>query len=358
MVNINKKSSFTKIMLLTAAFLAFTCSYEINETGSYYCEEDSYIPENAIEIIFGGEGGLKEHYENGISIVQNGDNAVVLSLSNDYNLLVSGITENGSLKIYGNHRMGLYLKSASIVNPSGPAINIQNRGETSVHLVGGTENYIADGENYEIAGGEDAKGTFFSEGKVSFSGCGSLEVNAKHAHAIAVDNDIEFEGGKITARTIGIKSHGVSAHSAAISKNANIKIETSGNGAKGIKSDGFMAVRGGTTYIKTSGGVHIDNSANPPDTSSATGIKADGSMEISGGTLVVKAYGAGAKGINVGGNLTVPGGRTRVSANDDGVKVHGNFLLSDADFCAWSSEKQDTDYSGLTLTGDKCVTGF
>jgi hypothetical protein len=317
MTNTNKKNSFARFMLLTAAALSFTCSNETNEI-NYYCEIAN-MPENSIEIIFGNEGSPEIYNENGISIVRNGDSVIVQSFSNDNNLVVSGTTENGSLKIYGNHRMGIYLNGASIANQNGPAINIQNRNKTSVHLVGETENYLA--------------GAFFSEGQINFSGCGKLEILAKRTHAIAVDNALEIESG-------------------------NIKIEALGNGAKGIKAKGFIAIRGGTTDIKTHGNVHIDNSAMQPDTSSATGIKTDSDMEISGGKLVIKTFGANAKGINVKGDLTVTGGDVKITANDDGVKVHGNLFVNNENFCAWSMKKQDIDNNGPATNGSKCAVGF
>jgi hypothetical protein len=335
MANTNKKNIFRGITLLIAAVFAFACSNETAETGGYYCETTNDIPENLIIIQFENENepAIYNPYENEISIWRNGNNVVVQSFSNDHNLVVSGTTKNGSLKIYGNHRMGLYLNGASIANQNGPAINIQNRNKTFVHLVGETENYLADGELYEITGGEDAKGAFFSEGQIHFSGCGKLEITAKHAHAIAVDNDLEIEGG-------------------------NIKIETLGNGAKGIKAKGFVAIRGGTTNVKTHGNIRIDNSGMLPDTSSATGIKTDSDMEISSGTLLVKALGAKAKGINVKGNLTVTGGYVKVYANDDGIKVHGNLFVNNENFCAWSMKKQDIDNNGPATNGSKCAIGF
>jgi hypothetical protein len=366
-------------MLLLLVALVFIYSCERGEIDNYYlgCETadgdldrnlDNLGLDNSIVIKFnnGDEPAVYNPYENEIAIALNGENAIVqnLSFGTEYNLIVSGATENGSLKIYGNRRMGLYLNGVNIVNPNGLAINIQNRQKISVHLVDRTANYLADGASYSISS-EDAKGTFFSEGPIYFSGCGALAVAGKYAHAIAVDNDFEIESGIITVKTTGVKSHGISSSgSTIISGNANVKIEVSGNGAKGIKSDGFIAIRGGTTDIKTSGSNHIDNSVNPPDTSSAPGIKANGNMEISGGTLIVKAVGAGAKGINVDGNLTMTDGDIKIDANDDGIKVHGNLLVSNGNLCAWSFRKQNIDCAGAeaikngTVNSDKCAVGF
>jgi hypothetical protein len=425
MTNLGKKR-FAMVMLLLSAAFIFTCSSESNKTDSYdlECEIandnldrnlDNLGLYNSIVIKFdnGNEPIIDNPYENEIAIMLDRENVIVQNLSSDteYNLVVSGTTENGTLKIYGNHKIWLYLNGINITNPSGPAINIQNRQKVSVHLVSGTENSLADEASYEYPSGEDAKGTFFSKGAIYFFGCGTLTVTGKYAHAIVVDNDFEIEsgkitiaeavkdgihandyiyvrggtinitsngdgvqsenslvhifGGKITIKTTGVKSHGISsADSTVISDNANVKIETFGNGAKGIKSDGFIAIKGGTTDIKTSGSSHIDNSTNPPDTSSATGIKANSSMEISGGTLAVKVLGVGTKGVNVSENLTISGGDIKIEANDDGIKVHGNLLVNNGNLCVWSLKKQDIDCTGIetikngTVNNGKCVVGF
>ncbi|MDR0517216.1 MAG: carbohydrate-binding domain-containing protein [Fibromonadaceae bacterium] len=357
-------------MLFIATALITACSSETNNSYAE-CEAGYEYLDNSISIAFGDGGPVVDNpYENDVAIMLSGENVIVQFVQNissgaEYNLLVSGTTENGSLKIYGNHAMGLYLNGVNITNPSGPAINIQNRSRVLVHLVRGTENYLADSTPYEVTSSEDAKGTFFSKGPVHFSGCGSLAITARHAHAIAVDNDWLIEGGNITVKTTKTKSHGISSNaSTTISGNSNIKIEASGNGSKGIKSDGPVSIQGGTIDIKTSGITHIDYSANPPDTSSATGIKTDSDMAISGGVLTVKASGTGAKGINVNLDLMIIGGETKVEANDDGVKVNGNLHISDGSLCAWSLNKQDIDSRGAeavksgSVNGRKCVVGF
>jgi len=432
-MNMLLREYFAFTALFLSAVFAFNCSntnnyndgdeiYDYNlECGSAN-NLDRYLEDlgldNSIIIQFnnGSAPIIRNLYENEISIELIGENVIIgnLSLSsNIYNLVISGTTKNGSLKIYGNSEMGLYLNGVNITNPNGPAINIQNRQRNLVYLVDGTENHLADGLRYEYTS-EDAKGTFFSEGQLYFFGCGSLEVKAigKYAHAIVVDNGIEIENGKITiaesardgihandeiyirggilsisstgdaiqsedsrvrisggtivAKSTGIKSHGISStDSIIISGDANIRIEVSGNGSKGIKSDGFAAIRGGRTNIKTSGKSHIDNSINPPDTNTATGIKINNSMEISGGELAVQAFGADAKGINVEGDLTITNGDISIKANDDGIKVHGNLFVNDGNVCSWSMNKQNIDCNGVETINivsvnnrSKCGGGF
>jgi peptidyl-tRNA hydrolase len=306
----------------------------------------------------------------------------------EYNFVLSGTAQNGSFKIYGDVRKGLYLNGVKITNSSGPAINIQKSKRVDVHLVHGTENFLADGPSYATPpNGEDAKGTFFSEGKLLFSGSGSLEVRGKYKHAIVVDNDIEIgngkiivseaasdgihandmievkggvlkitstgdaiqseklfsvkiTGGKIAASTTGIKSHGISSlGTTEISGSAIVQISVSGNGSKGIKSDGYVDIKGGTISIKTSG----DRDIGEEDESTAAGIKANADLYIEGGNLTIKSLGDKAKGINVAGNAIITAGSTNIEANDDGIKVHGNLSVTGGTVQVKSENKDGID---------------
>jgi len=337
-----------------------------------------------------------------------------------FNIVASGTTENGSLSVYGTVVFeGLYLNGASITNQRGPAVNIQIPNRTgrnlSVHLVGGCgrENYLSDGPFYESSDPkEQLKGTFFSETRVTFTGSGHLEARAKgirsngnHAHAIVVDSDMWIESGSITIResvndgihtndnititggtiqiistgdaiqsekmgktihisggnvrlrTTGIKSHGIASEdTTVIDGTADVKIHTSGNGAKGIRTRGFMAMRGGTLDITVTGTRHIDNSVIPPDSSNASGIKVgndidnhpgNGDMEITGGTLTVNARSAlNGRGLNIDGHLNVTGGNTNLTADNDAVRTRGNFRMTGGTLRARSTAGQDIDCRG------------
>jgi len=321
---------------------------------------------------------------NEVTVSVTGENVVVTVSSSTlttYNFVVSGATTNGSLKIYGEFRIGIYLNGVKITNPRGPAINIQNGKRIGVNLVGGTENFIADASGYSTSENEQeqAKGTFFSEGQLVFSGSGYLGVRGKNAHAIISDDHINIEsgciavteaerdgihandditisggiinitskgdaiqserlavivsGGQITAKTSGIKSHGiVSGDSTAkntprngrtsIKDNAKIDITVNGNGSKGINSAGYTEILGGTINIQVNGGRHIETS--PRDTSNAAGIKSDDDVWIEGGNLTIKSPGNFARGIKADLNFIMTGGTINIDADDDGIKADGN----------------------------------
>jgi len=341
--------------------------------------------ENVIKIEF-KNGGAPEITNplSEVTVTNTGENVVVTAPDvgkdekTEYSFVISGTTSNGSVKFYGDVRKALYLNGVNITNSKGPAINIQGGKRAMIHLINGTQNFLVDGPKYDIQEGEQAKGTFFSEGKLDFEGSGSLDVKGKGSHAIVVDNDIEVRNGKVTVsesvkdgvhanKTIlvsggvlkissvgdaiqserkaggviiaggkvkvatgGIKSHGIASDSAAVSikKDAIVQISVLGNGSKGIRSRGYVEFQDNQkTLIKTSG---TTDKSDPTDESNSAGIKvsAEETIELflEGGELTIKATGDGSKGINAI-DASISAGKIDIDADDDGLRVHGELKI-------------------------------
>ena len=347
-------------------------------------------------------------------IVPNGENVTVTtSGTTEYNFVLSGTAQNGSFKVYGDARLGLYLNGVNITNNSGPAINIQNGKRVSVHLVHGTNNLLTDGPSYQtLQGEEQAKGAFFSEGTLSVSGSGSLEVKGKNNHAIVTDEHFEVEngtiivneskndcihannkievrggilklacvgdaiqnerigqsvkilGGKIAAQTSGIKSHGIASESpVTIDGQAIVQINVLGNGSKGIRSRNYVEILNGNIAIKTTGGRHITpaserDPSDPDTTSNAAGIRVSGESNsdffVEGGKLAIKSSGEHAKGINIDGSMFMKTGELDVEAYGDVFKIRGNLSIDGGSVKAKSRSKDCIDVSG-TKTGESFI---
>jgi hypothetical protein len=337
--------------------------------------------ENVIKIKYkSGSAPEIDNSLSGVTIDKNGEN-VVVSLpdgTEEYGFVLSGTASNGSLKLYGDVRKRLYLNGVNITNSKGPAINIQGGKRVLVHLVNGTQNFLTDGKNYDITTGEQAKGTFFSEGKLNFEGSGSLEVKGKYNHAIVADNDFEISngkiivsesandgihanseidinggvliisskgdaiqsekengkvmitGGKIKVQTTGIKSHGIASDGPIAMYRSDaliIQISTLGNGSKGIRSRGAISLRSGKISIKTSGTKYTEP-GDTADESNAAGIKLAENLSIGGGELTIKSIGDGAKGINTEKDAAIEAGKIDIVADDDGLRVHGKLEIT------------------------------
>ncbi|MDR2555791.1 MAG: carbohydrate-binding domain-containing protein [Fibromonadaceae bacterium] len=354
----------------------------------------------------GSDPEIDNDYEyDGVNISYVGENVTVMMRNGIgiYSFVLSGTTSNGSLLFTeDNNRKELYLNGVSITSSKGPAINHQGNRHVLVHLVNGKSNYLADGSNYKCSNFEEneqqAKGAFFSEGKLEFEGSGSLEVKGKCNHAIAIDEDFEINNGKITisesvkdgihankivkvkggildikstgdaiqnekdsikivggkikALTTGIKSHGIVNDSMGIliDGDAIVQISVKGNGSKGIKSAMWAELKGGKTSIKVNGTKHIDP-ADPEDESTPAGIKLADKLSIKGGELTIKSPGCKAKGMNIASG-TISAGNTNIEADDDGIKVQpqGKLQITGGTVYIKSAKKKAID-------GEKDETG-
>lgn len=331
---------------------------------------------DAVSIAFSDKGATIDNpfEEKGVEIENKEGHVVIRSSVADKTIryVLSGITTNGSVKIYGEQPVGLVLNGVGITNPTGAAINIQHKGDIAVVLVGKTNNRLIDGKEYTQVEGEDMKATFFSEGNLAFEGEGSLEIRGLYKHGLCTDgslhlasgtlhikqaasdgihtNDeviiaggsltiraegdgidceskkkaIEITGGTINITTTGEKAHGIKTkQDIEIDTDGSIDITVYGNASKGIKPSGNLTIRKGEITVNTAGDAIWEEE--DQDTSSAAGIKCDGNMVMEDGTLTLLSTGLGGKGINVDGTLTIYNGTIlATTTGDQYVYDHNN----------------------------------
>lgn len=308
-----------------------------------------------------------------VSVVYNGNSATVTSSSSKVeshidgahvvidmltqgasgiNIEVSGKSDNGSLKIYGEKKYQLTLNGVELTSTKGPAINSQCKKRVFVYVADGKTNRLTDASTYSddswyIAGStaadEDRKGCFFSEGHMIVSGKGVLVVAGKQKHGIACDGYMYLRPGTTIAVTeakkndIHIKGDeddgiGVMVMGGLIYTN------TTSTAGKGIKTDYNIDIYGGKLDLNTSGNAEYDSTVK--DTSSASGMKADGDINIYGGSIYAKSSGNGGKGISCDGNLHVTDGEVNVvttggrftytssiTSSPKGIKADGNITI-------------------------------
>lgn len=345
--------------------------------------------ENSIFIVFSNGGVTIDNPFSDVAVESNSEHVVIRSgiTDKEVNYILSGNTENGSVKIYGEYKFGLVLNGVGITNPSGAAINIQCGKNVSVTVVEQTNNRLIDGEAYVYTDGEDMKGTFFSEGQLNFYGNGNLEVRGKNKHAICTDdyfrmhegniwikeassdaihaNDyiaieggiiktrsegdaldcekgyVEINGGEVEIVTTGSKAHGIkSSDYVHVNSTGTIDITVYGNGSKGFKPKGDMTITQGNITINSAGDAFWEAEEN--DITSNAGIKCDGNLLIENGSLTILSTGKGGKGINVDGTLTVNDGTIKVTTTGD------QFIYDRDNDTAAKAIKSDGD---LTING-------
>ncbi|MDE6632080.1 MAG: carbohydrate-binding domain-containing protein, partial [Muribaculaceae bacterium] len=280
---------------------------------------------NKVTITYSGENASVETDCEDILSNINGSHVVIDMLTNSVSgveINVSGKSDNGSLKIYGEKKTLINLNGVELTSQNGPAINNQCKKRLFVNLASGSVNKLTDASRYSddsyyldgnSSDNEDRKGCFFSEGNLIFSGTGSLIVAGKQKHGIASDGYMYVRPGVTIAVTEAAKNAihikgDKSDDIGVIIAGGLIYTLSESEAGKGIKTDYHVDVRGGQLDLNTKGDAIYDADEN--DTSSAAGIKTDGNVIISGGTISIKSCGTGGKGINADGNLNVTGGET------------------------------------------------
>lgn len=274
--------------------------------------DEDYIENNSFaQIVYvkynGDEVSVTGNTE-GVTIVTDGAH-VIATATAKVRYVLSGTTNDGSLKLYGEKKLAITLSGVTINNPNGAAINNQCKKRTYVTLADGTLNTLRDGSTYTMTDGEDMKATLFSEGKLLFDGKGKLRVYANCKAGITSDDYVLFRpGNNIYIRsTVG---NGVKANDAILVRGGVINIEASAAGAKGLSSDALVQIDGGRTTVITTGDSEWDSE--DKDLSSSAGIKADSACNINGGTICLMSTGKGGKGINCDDVLTINNGTLNV----------------------------------------------
>ncbi|MGN1212361.1 MAG: carbohydrate-binding domain-containing protein [Candidatus Cryptobacteroides sp.] len=304
--------------------------------------------DKTVTVEFNGNSAAVDNPHSGISVFTSGaDVALECGATEGVEIVLSGVTSDGQLKVYGSKNVKITFNGASITSSKSIALNVQNSKKTFIHLNEGTENSLNDAssqtdESYYpegvAASDEKRNGCIYSKGDIVFSGSGSLEVTGNKKHGIAAKKSLFMRPG-VTLVVNDAVENSIKAESVTIS-GGYLWAKTSGDAGKCISSDADVAISGGTLKLYTSGGSTYDAESN--DTSSPSGIKADGNITITGGDILCVSTGEGGKGLSADGdfimsdgvvNVATSGGKFVYSVSQDldsspkGVKADGNVVI-------------------------------
>ena len=307
-----------------------------------------------IEIAFNGNEANVVGTVSGVSVSATGAHVTVINMSGPVKFVVHGTTTNGSLKFYGDKRFQVLLNGAEITNPNGAAINNQGGKTMYVVLADGSVNRLQDGSDYIMVDEEDQKAALFSEGQIIFSGKGELDVIAVGRGGIRSDDYIRIRPGvKINVNSSALD--GLRANDGITMDGGVVNVETSGEGAKGVRSGGLLTVNGGRLIAINNGDTRLTEEDELTDTTSCAALYCDTLMTVNAGVIKLKATGDGGKGINAKQHVTIKGGTvmavasgTREVKKPRGVKIDGNFAISGGYFYSYSRRSDPIDVSGTT----------
>ena len=245
-----------------------------------------------------------------------------IGISSDRNITINGDAAVLNIKMTGNGTRGI--KCDSTLTATAGTIDINCSGEPWAYGTTDTTNvkcakadyaFILNGATVKCTTSKDEAEGIHSEGTVLISD-GTLTLNT-FDHGIKCDGNMDITGGTI-----------------------NFTIP--GEASKAIKPDGNLHITGGTITGTVSGGgeKYNDNSA-----SGAACIKGKGNAVIDGGTLNLKATGAGGKGMNFNGTLTIGDGNITVSTT--GAKF-GSSSSGGGGWNPWGPGSGDTNSDGTS----------
>ncbi len=322
-----------------------------------YVENTSWS--TTVRITFDGESATVAGTNSSIIATVEGAHVTISSASKRVRYIVSGTTDNGSLKFYSDRKFQVQLNGVNITNPTGAAIN--NQCGKSFYLVvnAGTENTLCDGETYVMSGEEDQKATVFSEGQILVSGKGRLNIYSVGKHCMASDDYILVRPG-CQLYLNSTSGHGIKAKDYVHIKGGVINMEIAADGAKGINCDSIVNITGGRTTIINTGTTRVEEDGT---TTGCAGVKADYNITMSGGTLNIKSTGNDAKGINAsqpflfkGGelNVVVTGEQTTVAPK--GVKCDTDCTIQGGSFYSCALHGKALDVDGTLTIADGYTT--
>ena len=203
---------------------------------------------------------------------------------------------------YGAKKQAIVLNGVNITNPDGAALNNQNKKRTFVVVKG--NNTLSDGPSaaYAKEGEEDLKAVVFSESQLVFSGSGLLTVNARNAQGKAGVSSDDYIRVMISP-TIKVNSgadagNGLKGKDYVQLSGGALVVSIEAAMAKGISTDDYVLVEGGTHMVTSTGGVDYDEE--DEEYTGTTCVKADNYFAMTGGSLTLKNTGDGGKGIRAG----------------------------------------------------------
>lgn len=293
-----------------------------------YWENQGFV--TAVTVSYSGNSAIVTTTGNTVKYYVTGaEVALDLTDAGAAEIIASGKSADGQLKIYGKSAVKLTLNGLELTSAKSAAINVQNKSLLYLHLAEGMTNIICDAETQSdesyypegvAAADEKRNGAIYCKGSIVVSGSGILSLTGKKKHGISVKSSLTIRPGvNLVINDVKdncIKSEGITV------LGGYIWAKTSADAGKCLSSDADVTVKGGLLKLYTSGGSIYEEDEN--DTSSPAGVKADGNIQIYGGEILCVSTGEGGKGLNADGGITMNDGTVNI------VTSGGKYIYNEA----------------------------
>ncbi|MBN2686287.1 MAG: carbohydrate-binding domain-containing protein [Pontiellaceae bacterium] len=293
----------------------------------------------------------------GVVVRQDKAHLKIMSTDENVNYVLSGHCVDGSLELESARPFSITLDGVELANETGPVIEMVLAQPAQIHLAEKSKNILTDGAEYE----NKAKGVVCSDGDITFTGSGALQINGvgENQHAIfskmsiiqnsgdikinsaakdglhagksiqisggslnvtassdALDakENVEVSGGKIELSCSAEDVCAINCGADYIMKDGTVVIAVSGDRSSAVKTDGNVDLQGGSLQITHSGDVVLeqvtDVSPAYTDPKYSKAINCGKNLMLSGGALTINHNGLAGRCIDVDGDARISGGKS------------------------------------------------
>ncbi|HPI38619.1 MAG TPA: carbohydrate-binding domain-containing protein [Ignavibacteriaceae bacterium] len=159
---------------------------------------------------------------------------------------------------------------------------------------------------------------------------GSVNIKADGDGIDGGEGIMEFQNGDITILSTVEGKDAIKSTNNIVISSGNFDIKVQGNRSKGINSTLSVNITGGTLVFNTSGNTVLQASGSGYDPSYCTAIKADIDVNIESCNITINTSGQGARGISTDGNLTIKSGSVSVTSTGHGSTYVNSSGVADA----------------------------
>lgn len=244
---------------------------------------------------------------------------VYVSATNDIPFVckATGNSIDGRLIIDSDTTFTLVLAGLNLTSAKGSAICLPQKQKARIELAEGSENTLADAQNYQVDSTDTSNGCLFSRGSLVFTGTGALGVTGNSRHAVSSSKNIVIENGHLIIHNT--QKDGIHCDRLKM-EGGKVTLHLPTDATKGIKCKEAFAMSGGCIDGEATGNVIIEDG----ETSYCSLIKSNGTFAMSDGEIAFQHHGQGGRCISVDGNMTTDGGTMNLECHGDG----GSYMTS------------------------------
>lgn len=275
--------------------------------GSAEAEQEGNV--SGEETVITGRGDSASVTGRGAAVDQN---VVTITAAGTYRL--SGEITDGQIVVNAgkDDEINLILEGFTIANSTSSAIYGIQSGCITITTEAGTENFVSDGETYQLETGEDEPdAAIFSKDDLIFEGEGTLTVSGNYACGIRGKDDLTVLSGSYVVDAV---KDGIKGKDSVEIEDGTLAINAGEDGIQASNEEeedkGYVKISGGTIAV----------------TAAAKGVKAFSLVEVSGGILEVDSED---DGIHSNGDVMISGGTFAIATGDDGIHADNQVVVDD-----------------------------